>query len=162
MIKNKGRIAMLLLLAFCTTNITLAADYYGYLFPEEIESINENAYQTKNTTEDYIAVPAYNGKVTTTQDGIIVIPADRITTQCKTVKKNEPAVITDNKNQNKSNTTFTDKHPVLTTLGIGALVVGMVALAVVSDNNEEDEYHHRHSHHRGDPPPPPQNRKHKK
>ena len=51
-------------------------------------------------------------------------------------------------NKNKNNGSFTENHPVLTGIGVGAVVLGALALGIMASSNDYDRHeHHHHNNH---------------
>ena len=122
MIKRLSAVFLLLILGFNTA--VLAEDYWQFSEPAvSTQYSTVNPYESGNTYTPYVTSP----------DNIYVEDEDNTYSYSGHVYTNtQNQAKTSN---NKKDGTFSENHPILTGIGIGALVVGVLAVGwLLSDN----------------------------
>ena len=142
----KRILAIFLVLLMSASNLAFSAENWVFTAPGSNNSTYyNNTYaqpvESNRPYQAYSSDDAYYGTVTTN-----VIPREQeYTYNTQTTSNN-----TEYKPQKAS---FSDRHPILTGLGIGALVLGAAAFTLLSD--DDDDYRNDRDRR---PPPPPRDR----
>ena len=161
----KKIIAIILAFVFLSLNVVQASDYYNYLTSDYSNSSNNSVSNVvvipegynKIGTENYTKSDAntYNGDVNyssgyiddveITEDyykgSVKYIPTVVTTTASKTTVTNSSPQTTQ-----KEDKSFSENHPILTGLGVGVLLAGMVAVALIDDSDDYDCHGHKRPH----------------
>ena len=172
MLLKRAVSCILFMLLFIDT--VCASANYVYSSPDQTVSYGgaSNVIIVPENYDKYPRVDCFEkSSVDNTSDKVVLEDGDRFISEVeitpesykgsvKTVEHKAPvqSMVNNQKEDVEEEKTFSEKHPVLTALFVGAVVVGSVAVIALANSNSssEDRYDDRHRPpHDGKNPPPP-------